>query len=52
MGSAAKEAGLYWVFGGARTLAGMAAGGDPGLGEVTDRGACVPIVTLLRMYAS
>lgn len=52
MGSAAEEAGLYWVFREVGPLAGMAAGRDPGLGKVTDRGACMPTVALLRMRAS
>lgn len=49
--SAVEEAGLYWVFREVGLLAGTAAGGDPGLGEVADRGACVPTVAWLRMCA-
>lgn len=52
VGSAAEEASRYCVFREAGPLAGMAAGGDPGLGEVTDRGSCVLMVALLRIRAS
>lgn len=40
MGSAAKESGLCWVFREVGTLAARAAGGDPGLGEVTEEQVC------------
>lgn len=40
MGSAAKESGLCWVFKELGTLAAMAAGGNPGLGEGTEEEVC------------
>lgn len=53
VGSAAKEAGLYWVV---REAGNPCRDGSSwwrsGLGEVTDRGASVPKVALLRTRAS